>query len=237
MDTAELMTKMAEVAPEHFAFINESTEEVKASPFKTEILMELNGILKEAGLAGRFGNAMAGIGTSVGAGIAYSLAGDMYDALRRGITKNRNYKDMMNQNPDLDEMPAKDVQRAFSSLHRFNPEFAADPTVAGSFVRKQVQLAEFDPQMITNLVSARKNLSDIKKLPIPGRAPWDKPEEKEQRKLQTDKLRQDISGDRVKNRSAALKLEDEELNRAAEDFRGGSSRPPTARMKKYLRER
>jgi hypothetical protein len=261
MHTEQLMEKIAEVAPEQLSFLVKSADEVKSSPFRDEILLELDGIVKHAGMggamAGRFGNAMAGIGASVGAGIAYSLAGDLYDAARRGITKSRNYKNMMQDNPDLENLPAKNVQQAFSALHRFNPEFASDPTVAGSFVRRQATLEEFDPQMLTQLVGARKNLVDTKKLPIPGRNPWDKPEEKDQRRLQSEKLRKDLSGDgglsdektrleieRLKgenkgiptrNRMAEMKLEDEQLNRAADAGRGGGGHGMTARMRKFVR--
>jgi hypothetical protein len=101
----------------------------------------------------------------------------MYDALRRGITKNLHYKTMLKENPDLREHTAKDVQRVFSTLHRFNPEFSADPMVAGSFVRNNLSLAgsdqgTVDMHTLINLVGARKNLADIKKLPGLGKTPW-----------------------------------------------------------------
>lgn len=172
MSTRELMEKVAEVRPDFLQAIEASRGEVQESPFKDEILGSMDGILKTAafgGALGAFGRGAASVGGAVGAGIAASLAGDLYDALKRGITKTRNYKAMVEANPDLHDRSAKDVQSAFSTLHTFNPDFAADPHVAGSYVRQQLTLAgdsgQVDLHTLTSLVGARKNLADVKKLP------------------------------------------------------------------------
>lgn len=197
MDPSYVMQKVAEVAPKIYNFIVKTAEEVKQSPFKDEITKELNGLMKKAmqmppDLGHRLGNAALGIGAAAGASIAYSLAGDMYEALKRGITKGRDYRQMMRANPDLSEMPASDVQKAFSTLHRFNPEFASDPTVAGAFVRKNALYQEFDTRQLSDLVTSRKNLADIKKLsPVP-KIPWD---DRETKNLQKEKLRQETDPD------------------------------------------
>lgn len=187
MSYDKLMQKVAEVAPKHHAFLTKTAEEVKSSPFKDEITTELDGLMKKAfqmpgwasqglqtagkGLIGGAGM----VGGAVAAGIAYALAGDMYDAAKRGITKTRNYQSMLSQNPDLKQMPAKQVQQAFSVLHHFNPEFASDPTVAGAWVKRQATYGEDafgNSQELGQLISSRKNLSDAKKLPtvpaLPG---------------------------------------------------------------------
>jgi hypothetical protein len=118
---------------------------------------------------GAVGAGAAGVAGSALAGIAYSLAGDLFESAKRGITKSRDYKNMMSENPDLKELPAKNVQRAFSVLHRFNPEFASDPVVAGSFVRRGATFADegsmADTKMLGDLVNARKNIHDSTKLP------------------------------------------------------------------------
>lgn len=179
----DIMQKVAEVAPKHYAFLVKTAEEVKTSPFKEEILDELDGLIKKAfqmpgwaSSAGKsFGGGAAAVGGAVAAGIAYALAGDMYDAAKRGITKTRNYRIMMEANPDLKQLPAKNVQKAFSVLHHFNPDFASDPTVAGQWVKRQASFGEDalgDASAIGQLVSARKNISDSRKLPgvpqVPG---------------------------------------------------------------------
>jgi hypothetical protein len=135
-----------------------------------------------------------GAGTALAAGVAYHLAGDIYDATRRAITKTHHYKQMLEVNPDLRDRPAKTVQRIFSTLHKFNPEFAGDPSVAGSFVRNNLELAgsdqgTVDMHTLINLVGARKNLSDVKKLPIPTKALWGHP-------LETEKMQSEIERNR-----------------------------------------
>lgn len=196
MDSNQLMEKVAEVAPEKYDFIMKTAAEVKESPFRDEILEGLDGILKRASdgyakikhafpmptggrpglgtLAGNVG--LAGLGTLAG-GIGLALAGDATDWIRRGLTKSRDYKRMLASNPDLKEKPANQVQAIFSTLHRFNPDFASDPVVSGSFVRNHVDLAgegagAVGLDSMKNLVDARKNLHESKRFPqmakIPG---------------------------------------------------------------------
>lgn len=194
--TEDILQKVAQVAPRHHHFLLKTASEINTSPFREEILGEMNDLVKLAmnwgamagGLrsgaqalgrgAASFGS-MAGkgalsLGGAVGAaaagGIALALAGDLYDAAKRGITKGRDYTAMMRANPQLQKMPAKEVQKAFSVLHRFNPEFAGDPTVAGAWVGRQVNVTSMQPDEYANLntlkplIDARKNLADTKKI-------------------------------------------------------------------------
>lgn len=180
MSYDKLMQKVAEVAPKQHNFLLKTAEEVKTSPYADEITSQLDGLMKKAfqmpGWAGEMGGAAAKglghgaamVGGAVAAGIAYALAGDMYDAAKRGITKTRNYQAMISQNPDLKQMPAKQVQQAFSVLHHFNPDFASDPTVAGAWVKRQATFGEDafgNSQELGQLISSRKNLNDARKLP------------------------------------------------------------------------
>ncbi len=172
----ELMQKMAEVAPQHYNFLLKTAEEIKASPFKEEILAEFDGLMKTAldwrSMGGSALKGMGAIGGAVGAaavgGIAMALAGDMYEAAKRGLTKTRNYKAMMAANPNLRELPAKDVQKAFSVLHRFNPEFSSEPSVAGAWVKRQAVFGEDglgSMQELKGLIDTRKGVADAKRLP------------------------------------------------------------------------
>lgn len=172
----ELMQKVAEVAPEKHAFFVKVASELRKSPFAEEINEELNGIMKKAQSAlgsfasgaGKFlGGVGAAAGTAAVGGIALALAGDAYGAAKRGLTKSRNYQSMLEANPDLRQAPADRVQRAFSTLHRLNPEFSGDPTVAGSYVRSQAQseMHQWNPQEMKTLIDAHKNLQEVDRLP------------------------------------------------------------------------
>lgn len=178
----DIMQKVAEVAPKHYAFLLKTASEVKESPYKEEITTELDRLVKLAmNFAGMGGAAKAGLGAmgrgagqlgmAVGGaavgGIALALAGDMYAAAKRGITKTRNYKNMLDANPDLKQLPAKNVQNAFSVLHRLNPEFSGDPHIAGAWVKKQSLYSEDgfgDVTMLKGLVDTHKNMQDSNKL-------------------------------------------------------------------------
>jgi hypothetical protein len=173
------MQKIAEVSPEAHDFMMTAAPEIGESPFRDEIVDEVRGIFKKvamdwAGVGDTAAKAGIGVGVAAGAGIAMSLAGDAMDALKRGITKGKHYRSMLRENQDLQEHPmgAKATQAMFSTLHKFNPEFAADPYVAGTFVRNQLDAAGADKKQVdlstlTGLISARKNLSDIRSKRIP----------------------------------------------------------------------
>ena len=186
MNSTQLMEKVAEVAPEKYDFIVKTAAEVRESPFRDEIVGELDGIFKKASTGfgdtlKNFGGAVgAGIATTVAGGIGLALAGDAYDAIRRGITKSRNYKRMLAANPDLKDKPATQVQTIFSTLHRFNPEFSGDPAVAGSFVRNHVDLAAEGAGAVgidtaKALVDSHKNLTEVRSKQFPQMAKLDGP--------------------------------------------------------------
>jgi hypothetical protein len=180
LDAKMVFEKIAEVDPESHAYLVSVAPEVRESPFQDEILDEMNSIFtKVAGMwdtfKGGVGKGVAGVAGAAATGIALALAGDAVSALRRGITKGRDYRSMLKENPDLQNHPmgAKATQQMFSTLHKFNPEFASDPFVSGTFVRNQLDAAGADKKQIdlstlTGLISARKNLTDIKSKSFPS---------------------------------------------------------------------
>ena len=79
------------------------------------------------------------------------------------IQKASRYKKMVEANPDLGEADPQVTQRAFSTLHKFNPEYASDPMVAGTFVRNVVDQERLDIGAVNSLVQARKSMADQKR--------------------------------------------------------------------------
>lgn len=204
---SSLVEKAAELAPEKIEFVVKTAEVIKSGPFAVETAESLENIIKEASFMNNFGNAAAGVGGVVASGIAYSLANDLYDATRRGLTKTRNYKAMMQENPDLAELPAHDVQKAFNALHRFNPEFSGDPTVAGAFVRREASLGEFDTKMLTDMVSARQSLTNLKKLPMPNQVPWQSAQDRQMAQLALQEMQGRTSPEAVQMAKDKMKSE------------------------------
>lgn len=131
--------------------------------------------------------AVGGVGALVGAARkAYSAA-----------TKSRDYKMMIEVNPDLGELQASNPQQFnqfYSSLRSLNPTFASDPVVAGSYMRR---MAEFPnnagPILVETMGYAPKpsGLRDYAAgLDIAQRAGRPPMSEKDQ--LQAEKLRMEI---------------------------------------------
>lgn len=201
MDSTQLMEKVAELAPDKYDFLVKTAAEVRTSPFNEEIVAELDGIMKKAGvnwqgLQSSVGRGAAGLGMGIATtalgGIGLALAGDMYDAARRGITKTRDYKRMMAANPDLKDKPAAEIQTIFSTLHRLNPDFAGDAYVAGSFVRDHSEMASgVRLEGLKQLVDARKGLTESRRLPSPK---FTELPDNEMRGLQKGKLQGEIAG-------------------------------------------
>ena len=61
------------------------------------------------------------------------------------------------------------VKRHFNTLHKFNPEYASDPHVAGSYIKSNIDLESDDIGAIHSLVQARKHIMDARRMPqAPG---------------------------------------------------------------------
>lgn len=191
MSDSNMMSKVAAHAPEHYAYLLKTAEEVKQSPFRDDIITELQGIMeKAAAWAGPSAEDTADaakaawksraaeaakdvpwkkgvqfVGAAAAAGVAMSIGGDMYEAVKRGLTKGRHYKAMLEENPDLrDKAGIPFVKRHFNTLHKFNPEYASDPNVAGSYVRQNMQLQSDDISAIHALVKARRDIQGAREL-------------------------------------------------------------------------
>lgn len=201
MSASYLMEKVAESSPDVYEYLLKTAEEVSSSPFRDEIVGEMDSVMEKAarvvGAGGNLGGALGAaapwgkaIGGIVATGVATDLAGDLYDAVRRGITKGRNYKKMLEANPELKdeakENPA--VKSSFETLHRFNPEFSADPYIAGQFVNQSVNIGP-DLGGMKDLAQARKNIRDTRSLKTPQRVPWSSPQQRQMEKAELEKTK------------------------------------------------
>jgi hypothetical protein len=145
--------------------VSEFMKLAKADPsFHHEALKAL-GMDKEAGFGGAassgFGHAVGTLAAGAGISLAGMAATDAYRAIKGSVMKGRNYKGMLDENPDLGaKRDAKKVQKAFSTLHKFNPEYASDPFVAGEFVRNTLDMDRVDIGTVNSLTQARKNITD-----------------------------------------------------------------------------
>lgn len=88
-----------------------------------------------------FGKAlMVGAGTALAA-TAVGGAALGASAIHRAATKSRDFRNMMELNPDLrtfHEQDPKMFNQLYTSLHRANHAYASDPIIAGTYMRKMM---------------------------------------------------------------------------------------------------
>lgn len=111
---------------------------------------------------GRFGMGVAG---TLAAGLSASIATDLYDAAKRGLTKGTNFKRIMSANPELHakfKANPTEMRRAFDSVHRYAPEFTADPLVGGNLLNAAFDAPEAALGAIKDIIGARKSLQEAK---------------------------------------------------------------------------
>lgn len=104
------------------------------------------------------------VGGMIAAGLAGAVATDLYDAAKRGLTKGMNYKRILEMNPDIKKnYDQKDLKKTFDTLHRYAPDFTADPNLGGQILRAMAEIPQDQHQLVKDLINSRKNLRDTKK--------------------------------------------------------------------------
>lgn len=104
------------------------------------------------------GGELARIGIHAGILAAGTAAAKAYSA----ITKGRDFKRMLDANPDLQDAHADSTDGSFSqqysSFRSMNPEFAADPVVAGTYMRQMNMNPMGAGKTIVEAMGARRGL-------------------------------------------------------------------------------
>ena len=181
---SQLTDMIPEAAPEYHKLLVKAAAAIAEDPYKDEILKEMDAIVKKAeeghvktarvgfnvGNWKDAGNVAKGTAAAFGVmtagGVALALAADLYESAKRGLTRGRDFKAMLAANPDLGAASkAAKVKASFGTLHRFNPEFAKDPNVAGSYVRQSIDIPGSELASVKDLVKARSDSSKAKQLP------------------------------------------------------------------------
>ena len=166
--------KIAEVSPGKYAQIKLAYEMLRGSPFQEDVDAEIDALVKKAGWGEAIGKAGLGVAATIGAAVAYNLAGDVYNKVRFGVGKNKQFRKMLEETPELkhdfgaDPKAMHRIKMTFNSLHQMNPEFAADPLIAGDFVKSRMIMegGMGDIGTLDKLVGARKSMQDSKKIPV-----------------------------------------------------------------------
>ena len=83
------------------------------------------------------------------------------DALVQAMMKGRRFDKMMDVNPELGGYDENSLHLAFNTLHRFNPDMASDPLVAGTFVRRVMDAQGIDTKTVGEIARARGGVPGI----------------------------------------------------------------------------
>lgn len=157
----------------------EVTDEVESLLADVDEALEKNaGVLDSLrGGASAIGNAAkgaagaakpyAGAAALGAAGIVGSaLVNDLYSAARLAVTRNRNFKNMLEADPELKEHPAEKVKALFNTLHeKGGPEMSGDPLIASAFVKQQLELPpQFLLESVHKLVGTGSTLAKSKQM-------------------------------------------------------------------------
>lgn len=113
----------------------------------------------------RLGRGVVGTGTAVASAGALALgvhgANKLYDV----ATKARDFRQMLNADPELAQLHAEHPQRVnqmFSTLRTFNPQFTRDPIVASHYVKQMAS----DPMHAGSMATEALNFRDKMNNPL-----------------------------------------------------------------------
>ena len=152
--TASILAQLEMTAP---AVAEEVSGEISAT---VDYVAEKLAASQGYGPVARWG---AATGSVIAAGLLGTVANDLYDVAKRGLTKSRNFKAIMQANPDLKAFPDKArLERSFTALHRFAPELTSDPLVGGSLLKSVAEVPGNEAVAIKDIINSRKNLLDAK---------------------------------------------------------------------------
>lgn len=168
MNAQELFEAAAEVRPdlmEKTAAIISALEGEGLDVFSAGVLADIEGLTDHtmvkvaASPTAVWG---AAVGGTLLSGLAASMATDLYDAAKRGLTKGRNFREIMKVNPELKGYDKTRLQNSYDALHRYAPEFTADPMLGGTLLKAVAEVPGNEHVIIKDLLSSRKNLQEAK---------------------------------------------------------------------------
>jgi hypothetical protein len=208
----ELMQKTAEILS---VIEHHNPENAKLVVEEINAIAEYTSEKLAFGPLAMWGAAAAG---SAASGVLNSMAGDLYDAAKRGLTRERNLKAIMQANPELKAFDKTRLQACYSAIHRYSPELTADPLIGGSLLKNMAEVPGNESQVIKDLLTSRKNLLDSKDKQYRPGNPIELPSNLEERRDRRDtaSARWDRKMDRTnvlqKKRDYSQKLKSDKEN-------------------------
>lgn len=168
--------------------------------YEQELVQEIRQIVEyatEKTAAADFNQFGMALGGTLLAGLGASMATDLYDAAKRGLTKGRNFQRVMEANPELKQFDKKVLKSSFDTLHRYTPEFTADPILGGALMGAIVASPANAVSIVKDFTNARKNLIDAKHRQYsPSNLGIERFEDRHGDAMKLEQLRHSLSSDR-----------------------------------------
>ena len=113
------------------------------------------------GVKGGVGRLADNLAMGVVGGIGIAVASDLYNAARKGLTAGRNWKRMIEANPELRERSVEEVRTHFNTLQKTAPALASNPQAAGAAVQQLLDIpSNRYHQILTELAEDQKKIVD-----------------------------------------------------------------------------
>jgi hypothetical protein len=128
---------------------------------KASFGQELGQAAGEAFSAKNMAKGVVGAGAGALAAGAIAGIGAGASALHDAITKSRDFKNMLAENEDVAKLHAekpRELNRMFSTLRTFAPEFTRDPMVAGAYMRQMMDSPHGVGGFVSDALDSRRKM-------------------------------------------------------------------------------
>lgn len=112
-------------------------------------------------------SALLGIGVGVG-NTLISTGKKPIKSIMEKAQHGKRFDKMLDANPDLKREDQTKVRAHFATLHRFNPDYADDPLVAGEYVKQNLNMEGINFNTVKSIVDARKALTEARSKESPA---------------------------------------------------------------------
>ena len=122
-----------------------------------------NAFLKDVGK-----NVVIGLATALAAGAVTAGMGkakQIFSDAKKPREMETGFQSMMQAAPHLRSVDENKARGAFRTLHTFNPHYAQDPLVAGTFVQQAMDVERMDLPMVNQLVETNWKIQQGKRAP------------------------------------------------------------------------
>lgn len=139
--------------------VNEMMSAMEDPHFMKEAAMGWPGMKEFGKTVGRQAIAIlpasiAAVAVGKGMDLAARAAGVGAGAVTGAVKKKKGMEKMLEAHPDLKQVDQNRLKMHFDSLHRFSPEYAADPLVSGEYIKQTMTMEAYPLTTLKGAIEA-----------------------------------------------------------------------------------